>query len=143
MGLPAALHPADAQKTKPTHIDDEEVEMSEHAYGLELSELRLPAERPFALESLEALSTASLTVTELAQTLRCSGRTASLPLRPVAAFGLVIGHDPGSWDNHCTRQRFTLTTRGRRAVTALSHFPVWIALHESAQAPGCTDEVLL
>ncbi|PPJ36543.1 hypothetical protein C5E45_19130 [Nocardia nova] len=117
--------------------------MSEHAYGLELSELRLLAERPFALESLEALSTAPLTVTELAGTLRCSGRTASLALRAVAAFGLVIGHEPGSWDNHCACQRFTLTTRGRRAVAALSHFPVWIALHESTDTPGSTDEVLL
>ncbi|MFF0452811.1 hypothetical protein [Nocardia africana] len=117
--------------------------MSEHAYGIELSELRLLAERPFALESLEALSMRPLTVTELAHTLRCSGHAASLALRAVAAFGLVIGHEPGSWDHHSACQHFQLTTPGRRAVAALSHFPVWVALHEPADSVGSAGDVPL
>jgi hypothetical protein len=104
--------------------------MSDFAYGLELTELRLLAERPFACEALEALSTQPLTITEIAETIRCSGRTASWAVRALAAFGLVTCHQPGSWDNHPACRPFRLTERGEQATAALSHFPVWVAMHE-------------
>lgn len=105
--------------------------MSDSGYGLELSELRLLAERPFALEVLDEVSSRPLTVGDLSETLRCSGRAASLAVRALAAFGLVTCHQAGSWDNHSSGQTFRPTQRGRRAAAALSHFQVWVALHET------------
>ncbi len=90
------------------------------------------------VEVLDALSRAPVTVGELRSQV-CAGRRAPIAaLRVVAACGLVVRTENGSWDTEVSADAvYRPTDRGRQVLDALSRFSVWTAMYD--RAPAVTD----
>jgi DNA-binding HxlR family transcriptional regulator len=95
--------------------------------------LRELVSHPHVIEVLDALSHGPRTVADIRSIVRAGRRRLAVALRIIAARGLVIKDDDGSWDTNAPGNTvYRQTARGRQIVEALSHFSVWTAMFDGS-----------
>ena len=88
---------------------------------------------PHVIEVLDALSHGPMTVADIRPNVSAGRRRLAVALRIIAARGLVIKDDNGSWDTNAPGNTvYRQTARGRQIVEALSHFSVWTAMFDGS-----------
>lgn len=95
----------------------------------ELSALRVLVNHRGVVEMLDLLASGPRSTRELRATLGLRRPGVSRVLRLLAAYRLVVGDEPGSWDDRLDA-RVRLTEPGWRTVELLASFAVWEALYE-------------
>jgi DNA-binding HxlR family transcriptional regulator len=93
------------------------------------SDLRELVSRPHVVELLDALSCGPMTLAQIRSAIPGTRRALASALRVVAARGLVVSSDNGSWDSSArVGTQYRQTDRGRLAVQRLSQLSVWTTM---------------
>jgi DNA-binding transcriptional ArsR family regulator len=98
---------------------------------------------PHVVEVLDALSHGSMTVADMRSNLRAGRRALAKALRIIAAHGLVIKDDNGSWDTNAPGNTvYRQTARGRQIVEMLTRLSVWTAMFDGSHTVGSRPTVV-
>jgi DNA-binding HxlR family transcriptional regulator len=90
---------------------------------------------PHVVEILDALRHGPMSLADLRSSVRAGRRGLASALRVVAAHGLVVKNDTGSWDGVASDDAvYRQTDHGRRLAEQLTSFSVWTSMLE--RAPG-------